>query len=91
MNVFSPEPLRTEAQIEPKLSCSPRFMRMPSGKSRMLWMPKLVWEAEDFVVGEGVDPEKLIEWGQRHSQDTGYPFEITYPCIVYEMARCLTG
>lgn len=87
MRVFLEAPLRTEAQVEPKLICEPRFLRMPDGKHRMTWLPKVVWEAHDYCVARGVGESEFVAWGLRHSEESGWPFDLAYTAVIYHMAH----
>lgn len=89
MRVFLKAPLRTEAEIEPKLHAEPRFLVMPDGKRRMTWMPKVVWEAHAVVTAHGLGPDEIVRMAAIHARESKLPFDLAYPDIIYRLAHIL--
>ena len=83
MNVFLLDKPETEEDVELLLESRPRFLRMPDGKRRMFWLPRVVWQAESFAVVSGFEEKQLVDWAIEEGERTGLPFELTYPYIVY--------
>ena len=87
MNVFLLEKPETEEDVDRLLESRPRFLRMPDGKRLMVWLPRVVWEAESFAVVSGYDENQLVQWAVEQGERTGFPLEITYPFTVYSAAH----
>lgn len=83
MNVFLLEQPKSEEEVDELLEFSPRFVRLPTGKSKMLWLPQVVWEAEAYAVLCGFDLPMLMENAIASSEESGFPLEITYPFTCY--------
>lgn len=87
MNVFLLDRPETNEDVERLLESRPKFVRMPDGKRRMTWLPRVVWQAEDFAIVSGYKEEQLIQWAVEQGERTGFPLEITYPFVVYSAAH----
>lgn len=87
MRVFLTNPVRTEAEIETVLACEPRFVDLPCGACPMIWMPKATWDALMFAIESGYESTDIVEWALRLSHQTGLPFELTYPDVIYYAAH----
>lgn len=87
MNVFLLDEPETEEDVELLLESKPRFLRMPDGKRRMFWFPRVVRQAEAFAIVSGFEERQLVAWALEQRDRTGLPLEITYPYIVYSAAH----
>ena len=87
MRPFLPKQPRTEAEIETLLVPLCRMVRFPGGALKKLEFPRVVWDAHDYAVSQGMQEEELVEFSLRHSRDSGFPFELAYSYMAHFVAR----
>lgn len=87
MKVFLTKEVGTESEVEELLVCSPLFLILPTGERRMTWMPRAVWDARSFLLDHGYSCDLLVASAWKYSRESGWPFDISYPALIYANAR----
>jgi hypothetical protein len=78
----------TEKETEEWLELETRSVRMPDGATRPLTLFRLAWNSFDHVIESGLFTDtELAGLAVEASNETGQPFDRTFPNMVAYVAR----